>query len=78
MEYDRVNNMQLIRTLKTYLENDRNIAKSIRILHMQRATFLYQLKRITEITGLDLDEYTCRLYLQLYFAAVEIASADRQ
>ncbi len=50
IEYDRDNNMQLIRALKTYLQNDRNIAKSIRVLHMQRATFLYQLKRITEIT----------------------------
>lgn len=69
MEYDRNRNMHLTRTLRTYLENDRNIAKSIRVLYMQRATFLYQLNRITEITGLDLDDYNCRLYLQLYFAA---------
>ena len=72
-EYDQINHMQLTRTLKTYLENDRNIAKSIRVLYMQRATFLYQLKRITEITGLNLDEYSCRLYLQLYFAAEDAA-----
>ncbi len=69
MEYDRNKNMHLTETLRTYLENDRNIAKSIRVLYMQRATFIYQLNRITEITGLDLDDYSCRLYLQLYFMA---------
>ena len=69
MAYDRNRNMHLTRTLRTYLEKDRNIAKSIRVLYMQRATFLYQLNRIMEITGLDLDDYNCRLYLQLYFEA---------
>lgn len=73
MEYDRNKNMHLTKTLRTYLENDRNIAKSIRVLYMQRATFLYQLNRILEITGLDLDDYNCRLYLQLYFMASESA-----
>ena len=69
MEYDHNRNMNLTKTLRTYLENDRNIAKSIRVLYMQRPTFLYQLNRIMEITGLKLDDYNCRLYLQLYFAA---------
>lgn len=70
-EYDETKNMHLTRTLKTYLKNDRNIAKSIRVLYMQRATFLYQLNRIMEITGVDLDDYPSRLHLQLYFAAEE-------
>ena len=67
-EYDLQNHMQLTKSLKVYLENDRNTARSIRCLYMQRATFLYHIRRITEITGLDLDDYRTRLYLQMYFA----------
>ena len=67
-EYDRANHMQLTKSLRVYLENDRNTARAIRSLYMQRATFLYQIRRIIEITGLDLDDYKTRLYLQLYFA----------
>ena len=74
MEYDLANDMHLTLVLKTYLQNDRNTAKSIRILYMQRSTFLYQLKRALEITGLDLDDYGKCLYLQLYFAAAETYS----
>ena len=75
MEYDRANDMQLTLTLRTYLKYDRNIAKSIRVLYMQRSTFLYQLKRVVEITDLDLDDYVTRLYLQLYFAAEEMENS---
>ncbi|KNZ40766.1 helix-turn-helix domain-containing protein [Acetobacterium bakii] len=44
-----------------------SIAKTIRIIYLQRATFLYQLKRITEIFGLDLSDYKIRLHLMLSF-----------
>ena len=71
IEYDRRNHMQYMRLLKIYLQNDRNIAKSIRALGMQRSKFLYQLQRILTVTGLNLDDYNTRLFLQLYFAAEE-------
>ena len=72
MKYDRENDMKLTLTLKTYLRNDRSVAKSIRVLYMQRSTFLYQMRRVMEITELDLEDYDVRLYLQIYFAAEEI------
>ena len=37
-------------------------------LYVQRATLLYQLKRIEEISQLDLQDYQTRLYLMIYFA----------
>ena len=45
-----------------------SVAKAMKRLYVQRATLLYQLKRIEEISQLDLQDYQTRLYLMIYFA----------
>lgn len=70
-EYDKQRNRNYCEVLKVYLENNMSIAKTIRILFLQRATFLYQLKRITEISGLNLSDYQTRLHLMLSFEILE-------
>jgi sugar diacid utilization regulator len=70
-EYDLKRSRNYCEVLKVYLENNMNIAKTIRVLYLQRGTFLYQLKRITEISGLDLADYQTRLHLMLSFEILE-------
>lgn len=70
-EYDQKRGRNYCEVLKVYLENNMNIAKTIRILFLQRATFLYQLKRITEIAHLNLSDYPTRLHLLLSFQILE-------
>lgn len=71
MKYDRENNRQFTNSLKIYLREDRHIANTIRKLYMQRATFLYQLKRIQEISGLHLDNPDIRLELLIVFKLLD-------
>lgn len=70
-EYDMKRGRNYCEVLKVFLANNMSIAKTIRILYLQRATFLYQLKRITEISGLNLSDYQTRLHLMLSFEILE-------
>lgn len=70
-DYDQKRGRNYCEVLKVYLENNMNVAKTIRILFLQRATFLYQLKRITEIGNLNLTDYPTRLHLLLSFQILE-------
>lgn len=67
MEYDQQRNHNYTQTLRLYLRNDRNIAKTIREAYMHRSTFLYQIKRIQEILKMDLDDPEVRLLLLMAF-----------
>ncbi|MDO5409132.1 MAG: helix-turn-helix domain-containing protein [Lachnospiraceae bacterium] len=76
MEYDLKNNRNYSYALKIYLEQNMSIAKTIRILYLQRATFLYQLRRIGEISGLKLEDYRVRLELLIVFELMEERGLD--
>ncbi|NEU31996.1 PucR family transcriptional regulator [bacterium LRH843] len=55
-EYDQENNTQLIETLKTYLDKNENTHRTAAKLHIHVNTLSYRLKRITDITGIDLSK----------------------
>ena len=71
MDYDEKKHQRLTHALKVYLRQNMRIADTIRILYMQRATFLYQLKRIQEISGLKLDQPDVRLELLIVFRIMD-------
>lgn len=71
MEYDLAQKRELTRTLRAYLENNCSPTHTARALFMQRATFVYQLKRIREITGFNLEKLDVRLLLLNVFAAID-------
>lgn len=71
MDYDEENHRQLTRALRVYLQQNMHIANTIRILYLQRATFLYQLKRIREISELKLEDPDVRLELLIVFELME-------
>lgn len=62
-EADRTKKSQLISTLGAYLEANGNISSAARELYLNRHSLIYRLRRITELTGLDLDSHEDRLLL---------------
>lgn len=77
MEYDEINHRNFTESLKIYLRENMHIARTIKKLYMQRATFLYQLKRIQEITELRLDDHQVRLELLIVFEIMDEMQKDR-
>ncbi len=65
--YDLKNQSKFISTLYTYLENDGNPYSTAKVLHVHVNTIHYRMKRIAEITGLDLKDPLNKigLYLEL-------------
>lgn len=65
--YDKKNNTELMKTLKHYLLHNQNAAQCQETLHIARATCVYRIRRVEEISGLDLSDNSTVLYLSLLF-----------
>lgn len=63
--YDKENHSALAETLKCYLDNNMNISKTNEQLFIARTTCLYRLRRIREITHLDMEDPETSLYVKL-------------
>ncbi len=78
-EYDLQYNTQLIETLKTYLEENENSVQAAEKLHIHVNTLSYRLKRIAEITGMDLSKPNQKfmIYLDLKLLMWQKKSKNR-
>jgi PucR C-terminal helix-turn-helix domain/GGDEF-like domain len=56
----------LVETLTTYLDSGMNVSRSAAAMHLHHTTMRYRLQRISEISGLDLDDPAERLAVQLH------------
>ena len=65
--YDAANQSDLYNTLKVYLLNDRNAQRCASVLYLHRNSLQYRVKRIQEITGVNLGDEAERTYLSLSF-----------
>ena len=63
--YDRARGTPLLHTLEVYLQRHGNLRQSARDLHVHLNTLHYRLRRIGEITGMDLKDADARLDLLL-------------
>ena len=60
LEYDKINNADLLRTLEVYLDENCNITTASERLFIHRNTMKYRIKKIEELTRSDLrDLKTC-------------------
>lgn len=73
IEYDKKNNSFLYETIKTYLENERNITKTAELLSVHRTTVIYRLDRIEKFFKMDLEDINNRLYLLICFKMLDQA-----
>lgn len=60
----RTNNLQLLRV---YLQCERSLSMTSQLMHMHRNNVAYRVRRIEEITGIDLNDYNSRLRLQIAY-----------
>lgn len=55
----------LIETLDTYFENNANLSKTAKALFIHRNTLTYRMEKISELTGIDLNNPETRFAVQL-------------
>lgn len=65
VKHDEQKNSDLIHTLTGFFAANGNLAKAAADLDVHRNTLIYRLERISELTGLDLDDADNRLILHL-------------
>lgn len=71
-EYDRQHpGSDLVLTLKQYMLQQFHATHAAESLHVHRTTLLYRLRRIQELTGLQLEDEDTLLHLQLSYALME-------
>lgn len=71
MEYDRVHNTEMTNTLRVYLEQNMNLAKTSKILHIHRSTLLYRIDRIHTISEDTFDSARARFNSLLSFQLLD-------
>lgn len=64
-DYDKRHNAELVHTLAVFFEQNANASQAARILYIHRNTLNYRLQRITEITGLSLEDPEARIAFQV-------------
>lgn len=74
LDYDRAHGSELMVTLHAYLENQRSAQKAAAVLFTHRQTVIYRIRKISELTGLDLAETAS--VAQLWLAAQTRDSLD--
>lgn len=72
-EYDRTHQANMVETLYTFLARDGNMNEAARVLHVHPNTLAYRLKRMAEITSLDLKDMNAKtlLYIDLLIKQME-------
>ena len=65
IEHDRNAGSEYVRTLRTYLDNNMNVAQTARELFIHRTSLMARLERIERLMGLDLSNADNRLHLAL-------------
>lgn len=70
-KHDQEQGTEYMKTLKVYLENNRNAVQSAKELYIHRSTFLYRLERIRKILESELTDYEELLYLMISFYLLE-------
>lgn len=66
-KYDEKNGTELYRTLKVYLENERNMVKTAQDLCVHRNTMKYRMRKIADMIDADLDDPRERAYIMLSY-----------
>jgi purine catabolism regulator len=72
VDYDREHGMQLLETLNTYMECNGNIPEVAALLHVHKHTVRYRLRRVMELTGLDVTKFEDAAQLYLAVRATEL------
>lgn len=75
--YDQEHGTDLVGTLQAYFAEHGNARRAAQRLYVHYNTVLYRLQRITEITGLSLDDADARLNLQVGMKLLRLVGDER-
>jgi sugar diacid utilization regulator len=75
--YDRKNNTEYYKTLRTFYNNKFSYTHAAGNLYIHRTTLIKRIERIVELTGLDLDDSDVNLYLELSFRYLDKSMRKR-
>ena len=67
IKFDKENKTEFLKTLKTYIENNRNANTTSIKLNIHRSTFFYRINKIQTILGISLDSSNNLFNLELSF-----------
>ena len=67
MDHDKEHHTEFIPTLRAFLGNDRNAAKTADFLHIHRSTFFYRLKKMEELLDVSLADSKLLFLYELSF-----------
>ncbi|MDP9474582.1 MAG: PucR family transcriptional regulator ligand-binding domain-containing protein [Actinomycetota bacterium] len=70
--YDEQHGTQLLETLRAYMECDGNAQEVAERLHVHKHTVRYRLRRLTELTGLDVAKFEDATQLYLAVSAADL------
>lgn len=70
VEYDRRKQSVYVETLRAYLDAFGNIPEAAAAIHVHPNTFRYRLRRLLEVSGIDLDDPDERLVVELQLRLV--------
>ncbi|WP_353094581.1 PucR family transcriptional regulator ligand-binding domain-containing protein [Tissierella praeacuta] len=65
VDYDNKKSTELVKTLDVYFKNNGNLTRISEQLFTHYNTILYRINRISEITGMDLEDHNHRLNLEI-------------
>lgn len=72
VEYDKINNTELIKTLKVYFECNGNMKKMSKEMFMHYNTIVYRIQKIKDIIGVDFENGDSRLKFEIALKALEL------
>lgn len=71
-EHDRAHNSNYLETVGCFFENNFNATETAARLNVHRTTFLYRLKKIEELSGIDFNDAQKNLYYQVSIKLLEL------
>ena len=71
MDYDKMHDTDLTNALRTYIECQFNVTHAAEKLFVHRTTLLKHLKKITQITDIDLSDIRTRIHLAISFQLLD-------
>ncbi len=77
LDYDREHDIDLLRTVQTWMERDRQNTTAAQVLHLHPNTLAYRLKRFEELTGRDLRSTADLAEIWLAVRAMGDLTSDR-
>ncbi len=66
-DYDATYHTEFVETLRTYLKENRNMAKAAEALHIHRSTFFYRIKKIEEILDISITDSSLLFLYEISF-----------